>query len=146
MPACDIRGSALLIAAAAVSACGTEPPSRRAAEPPADSAAATAAGSPRSLRLPDTMLFRTPNGAEVWWTLARESFDSAGVTCVERGLEIRQADSVVRVPLLYSAEVPGMVDDTTLEARLWTGCVPGRRYHVNVNTGQPTPVAAGGSP
>lgn len=104
-----------------------------------------AAELPRSLELPDSLLFTLESGGEVWWTLARESADSSGTRCVERGLEVRRDETRVAVPLLYSADVPAVVDDTTLQVRLWTDCVPGRLYRVNVRTGQPTAVPFAGA-
>ena len=100
---------------------------------------------PRALDMPDSLLLRLGDGRDVWWTLARESSDTAGAACVERGLEIRRDITQVAVPLLYSADVPEIVDDTTIQLRLWTDCVPGRLYHVNVVTGQPTPAPPAGT-
>lgn len=113
-------------------------------DPPAadDLATIPAAQLPRSLDLPDSLLITLKSGAEVWWTIARESADTAGATCVERGLEIRRDETRVAVPLLYSADVPQIVDDTTLRVPLWTDCRPGRVYLVNVRTGQPTPASS----
>ena len=138
MPAPDLR-AAVLAAGVALAGCSGGPDADRAGGE-AELAQYPAAQLPRSLELPDSLLFRLESGDEVWWTIARESADSAGATCVERGLEVRRDATRVRVPLLYSADVPGVVDDTTLEVRLWTDCVPGRMYRVNVRTGQPTPV------
>lgn len=122
-----------------IAGCGGDAPN---ADGPAGDEVAVmpAAQLPRSLDLPDTLLFRLDSGAEVWWTIARESADSSGATCVERGLEVRRDETRVAVPLLYSADVPEIVDDTTIQVPLWTDCVPGRVYRVNVNTGQPVPL------
>ena len=138
MPRSDPRCAALAAALLIVACAGDAP---RAVVADGESApAATAAQLPRSLAVPDSMLLRLASGSEVWWTIARESADSAGVTCVERGLEVRHGGSSrVAVPLLYSADVPEVVDDTTIQVRLWTGCVPGRMYRVDLRTGQPTP-------
>lgn len=130
-----------VIAAAALLGACTDRPRE---EAPAELAETPAATLPRSLDLPDSLLFQLPSGEEVWWTLARESADSAGSRCVERGLEVRRDETRVAVPLLYSADIPEVVDDTTLQVRLWTDCEPGRLYRVNVRTGQPTPVPLGG--
>ena len=139
MRMCELQAP-LLFASVLTAGCGSEPPSRRAAEPLDETELTAAAASlPRSLDLPDTLLFRMASGTEVWWTLARESADSSGTRCVERGLEIRRGRDTVAVPLLYSAEPPQQLNDTTLRARLWTSCAPGRVYHVDLRTGQPTP-------
>ena len=122
-----------------LAACSTERPSTEAV-PGAELAEVPAAQLPRSLDLPDSLLLTLPSGAEVWWTIARESSDGVGGKCVERGLEVRRDETRVGVPLLYSADVPEVVDDTTIQVPLWTDCAPGRVYRVNVQTGQPTPV------
>jgi hypothetical protein len=143
MRMCDLQAP-LLFASVLIVGCTSEPPSRRAAESPAGTelTAASATSLPRSLDLPDSLLFRLASGTEVWWTIARESADSSGATCVERGLELRRDADTVAVPLLYSVEPPEPVNDTTLRARLWTSCAPGRVYHVDLRTGQPTPAPA----
>jgi hypothetical protein len=145
MPVRDRRAAALA-AGVALAACTGGADAQRTSQP-ADLAQSPAAQLPRSLELPDSLLFRLESGGEVWWTIARESADSAGSTCVERGLEVRRDATRVGVPLLYSADVPEVVDDTTIQVRLWTDCVPGRMYRVNVLTGQPTavPIAEGGA-
>jgi hypothetical protein len=141
MPLSEPRGTATAAAAALLlAACaGDAPQVDTAAGSDVASSAVPAAQFPRSLALPDTMLFRLASGSEVWWTIARESADSTGATCVERGLEVRRDGASVAVPLLYSADVPEIVDDTTIQVPLWTGCVPGRIYRVDTRTGQPTP-------
>src|SRR5690606_33091746 len=89
---------------------------------------------------PDSLILRIP-GATVWHTLSREAMDSSGGACLERTLEIRpDAGRPVRVPLLYTRDVPVVVDDSTLEARVYRDCRPGDRYRVDLRTGQPTPV------
>ena len=145
MRASDLFAAVLAAGVALVGCSGRDADSRGGQE--AALAQSPAAQLPRSLQLPDSLLFRLDSGAEVWWTIARESADSSGATCVERGLEVRRDATRVRVPLLYSADVPEVVDDTTLQVRLWTDCVPGRMYRVNVRTGQPTavPIPEGGA-
>ncbi|MDQ2670116.1 MAG: hypothetical protein M3Y31_05750, partial [Gemmatimonadota bacterium] len=110
---CDLQAP-LLFASVLVAGCTSEPASRRAAESPAgtDLTAVSATSLPRSLDLPDSLLFRLASGTEVWWTIARESADSSGATCVERGLELRRDADTVAVPLLYSVEPPEPVNDT----------------------------------
>jgi hypothetical protein len=76
----------------------------------------------------------------VWHTLSREATSAAGERCSERTLEIRREGSTVRVPLLYTLDAPTVVDDSTLEARVYRNCAPGDRYRIDVRTGQPTPI------
>ena len=138
----DVTNRALGAAATGMlllAACSSERPSTE-APAGAELAEVPAAQLPRSLDLPDSLLLTLPSGAEVWWTISRESSDGSGGTCVERGLEVRRDETRVAVPLLYSADVPEVVDDTTIQVPLWTDCAPGRVYRVNVTTGQPTPV------
>lgn len=63
--------------------------------------------------------------------------DSGGTACVERGLEIREGARRTPVPLLYTRDLPRIVNDSTLSARLWTHCAAGPEYRVNLHTGQP---------
>jgi hypothetical protein len=81
-------------------------------------------------------------GSSVWHTLSREARSASGESCLERTLEIRHAagSRPVRVPLLYTMDVPELVDDSTLEARVYRDCAPGDLYRIHVRTGQPTPV------
>lgn len=102
--------------------------------PPAGGAAATSAAAPAP---PDSLALRTAGGAELWFTLAREDRDSAGTQCVERGLEIRHGTRRTPVPLLYTRDLPRVVNDSTISARLWTACAAGPEYRVNLRTGQP---------
>jgi hypothetical protein len=140
MPLSDLRAGAAAAALLLAACAGDAPRAETAAGGDDGSAGAPATQLPRSLALPDTMLFVLASGHEIWWTIARESADSTGATCVERGLEVRRGGGAgVAVPLLYSADVPEIVDDTTIQVPLWTGCVPGRIYRVDTRTGQPTP-------
>jgi hypothetical protein len=95
---------------------GAEPP----ASAPADSLVATA-----------------PDGAEIWFTLSRESKAVDGTTCTDRTIEIRRGDSRIPVPLLYTGTTPELVNDSTIRARLSNQCVPGDAYLVNLRTGRP---------
>jgi hypothetical protein len=85
----------------------------------------------------DSLALRTRRGVEVWYTLARESRDSAGAACVDRGLEIRDGARRTPVPLLYTRDTPRLINDSTVSARLWTNCVAGPEYRVNLRSGQP---------
>ena len=105
----------------------------RPAKVPAEAAAPAAAVAAPA----DSLALRTARGVEIWLTLARESRDSSGAACVERGLEIREGARRTPVPLLYTRDLPRAVNDSTLSARLWTHCAPGPEYRVNLRTGQP---------
>ena len=84
----------------------------------------------------DSLVATVPGGAEVWFTLARP--DSAeGRHCVDRTIEIRRGGTRVPVPLLYTGEIPEILNDTTLRARLSNGCRPGDAYLVDLRTGRP---------
>ena len=89
--------------------------------------------------VPDTLVAATAS-AELWLTLPRDAVDSAGRPCRERALEIRREGRRLPVPLLYTAERPRIVDDSTAEVHLWTHCRPGPLYRVDLATGRPTPV------
>jgi hypothetical protein len=86
---------------------------------------------------PDSLVLRLPKGTELWYTLAREEKDATGVGCVERTLEIRSPTAKIPVPLLYTRDVPRLVNDSTVSARIWNRCVPGDEYRINLRTGQP---------
>lgn len=125
------RGLPVLLATLA--ACGRgdrDDSGREQASPPAEPAAPA-----------DSLVLETPS-ASVWHTLSRLGISATGDTCLERTIEIRGADSAppIRVPLLYTRDVPTVIDDSTLEARVYRDCVPGTRYRIDMRTGQPTPV------
>jgi hypothetical protein len=85
----------------------------------------------------DSLVATAPGGAEVWFTLAREGRAADGTTCVDRALQIRRGDTLVKVPLLYTRTAPEIVDDTTMRARLSTDCTPGDAYLVDLRSGHP---------
>jgi hypothetical protein len=99
---------------------------------PADSVTTTA--------VPDSLALRTANGSEVWFTAFRSDSDSTGRGCSERVLEIRRDGRRIPVPLLYTGAAPTVVDDSTILARVWRHCRPGDVYHVDLESGRPTPV------
>ena len=104
-------------------------------ERPADSAAV--AGEHASTPAPaDSLVATAPGGAEVWFTLAR-SDTAEGRQCVVRTIEIRRGGTRVPVPLLYTGEIPEILNDTTLRARLSNSCRPGDAYLVDLRTGRP---------
>ena len=89
---------------------------------------------------PEELALEVP-GASVWHTLSREATGPSGERCLERTLEIRREGAPpVRVPLLYTRDIPRVIDDSTLEARVYLNCTPGDRYRIHTRTGQPTPV------
>lgn len=90
----------------------------------------------------DSLVATGPHGAEVWFTLSRADRGTDGSHCVDRTVEIRLGGNRIPVPLLYTEEAPRFVNDTTLEAVLYRACRPLDRYHVDLRTGQPTPVRA----
>ena len=85
----------------------------------------------------DSLVLASPGGAQVWFTLARNSTGADGQACVERGLEIRSQGRRIPVPLLYTGVAPVLVNDSTMRAVLWTHCQPGDAYLVNLRSGQP---------
>ena len=104
------------------------------AGPPA--AAAEGPASP-SLHAADSLVLGTPGGSQIWFTDAREAHAATGEKCLERVLEIRTSGDTVRVPLLYTGEVPELVDDTTLRAHTWRDCAATDPYLVDIRTGRP---------
>lgn len=125
-----------IVLSAALVGCGAkgdgegEPPPADAPTPPARPAAT----------LVDSLVLTAPGGAEVWFTDGRVAQDSLGAACNERVLEIRTARDTVRVPLLYTGEVPTLENDSTMRARLWLDCRARALYHVNLRTGRPSRV------
>jgi hypothetical protein len=97
--------------------------------PPASSGAA--------IKPADSLALSDRGRVEVWFTLARTARGSDGRECLERGLEIRRAETRVPVPLLYTGETPTLLDDTTIRAVLWTHCKPVDPYLVDLRTGRP---------
>ncbi|HEU4828799.1 MAG TPA: hypothetical protein VFT04_06360 [Gemmatimonadales bacterium] len=102
---------------------------------------AASAGDPVPPPAPADSLVLAVGGATVWHTLSRGDTNPAGEPCLERTLEIRRDGAPpVRVPLLYTRDVPRIIDDSTLEARVYLDCTPGDRYRIDMRTGQPTPI------
>ncbi len=87
---------------------------------------------------PDSMVLTVDDSTTVWLADAREATDSTGASCLERVIEIRRDTSLRRVPLLYTAEAPLLLDDTTLSAVLYRDCRPTLTYRVDLRTGYPT--------
>jgi hypothetical protein len=129
------HGRAWHIGLAALLACGT--PTR---QKPA------AADSATNVAPADSLVLTNPAGAEVWFTLARAATGADGRRCVERGLEIRRGGKRVQVPLLYTGAPPVLLNDSTMRATLWTHCLPGDPYLVNLRSGHPVRERAGAAP
>jgi len=109
--------------------------------PPPEAAAADSTPSPHAFpTLPDSLALEAPHGVTVWFSGARVGTDSAGVSCMERGLVIVRDGSRTLVPLLMTGAVPVLVNDSTVRARIWLHCRPGNTYEVNLRTGIPTRV------
>jgi hypothetical protein len=87
----------------------------------------------------DSLVAVAPGGAEIWFTLARESRAADGTTCTDRAIEIRRGDTRIPVPLLYTGAAPDIVNDTTMLARLSDRCRPGDLYRVDLRSGRPVP-------
>lgn len=109
-----------------------------AAKPAADSAATTAAGPPAAPKLADSLALTAPGGAELWFTDARAATGANGTPCVERVMELRRDGARTPIPLLYTAETPRLLNDSTAEAHIYLNCVPGNLYRINLRTGHPT--------
>ena len=87
----------------------------------------------------DSMALAIPDGA-IWYTLVRDARSGKGASCEERGLEIRRSGDTVAVPLLYTRDVPTLLDDTTASARVYRDCAPGDLYRFDLRSGQPSRV------
>src|SRR5919107_912743 len=87
----------------------------------------------------DSLALSGPAGLEIWFTLTRSARSGTGATCVERGLQIRQGERRIQVPLLYTGEPPALLNDSTMRAVLWTDCHPVTPYLVDLRTGRPVP-------
>ncbi len=118
--------AAVLTAGLALLVACQSPPERPAAEPAAE---------PRAPA--DSLALTAPHGVEVWFTGARPATDSAGMACTERVMEIRRDGRRIAIPLLYTGQVPRLVNDSTLEVPIWLHCRPGNVYQVSLTTGQP---------
>lgn len=110
--------------------CGSGPGVERPDQPPASVAATPA----------DSLALELPGGTSIWFREGRAATDTSGATCYERTLEIRDSAGRRRVPLLYTLDAPVRLDDTSVEARVFSGCRPGDRYRVSLRTGRPTPM------
>jgi hypothetical protein len=121
-----LRAVIVIVGLAAAAAC------RDSADGPPGSSQEAARPTP-----PDSLVARHSNGAEIWFTLAREAVDSNGTRCTERGVEIRRGSTRLKVPLLYTGSAPVFHNDSTIRARLYNRCEPGDVYLVDMRSGQP---------
>ncbi len=94
--------------------------------------------TPAPTRVPaDSLVATAPGGVEIWFTLSREATAADGTPCIDRTIEIRRDDRRIQVPLLYTGNVPELVNDSTIRARLSNQCVPGDAYLVDLQSGRP---------
>lgn len=110
----------------------TDPPPQEAGREPPGQAATAGPG--------DSLALVTPSGAELWFVTGREAVGEDGAGCHERGLEIRDAAGRRGVPLLYTLNVPTVLDDTSVRAVVSNRCRPGDAYRVSLRTGRPVPL------
>ena len=94
----------------------------------------------------DSLVATARNGAEIWFTLAREANGSNGTRCTERGIEIRRGSTRLKVPLLYTGSSPVLLNDSIMRAFLWNHCAPGDPYLVDLRTGHPVREHGRGKP
>jgi hypothetical protein len=91
---------------------------------------------PSSVRS-DSLVARSGDSLEIWFTLTRVGHAPDGTACAERGLEIRREGSRTPVPLLYTGAAPILLDGSTMRAELWNHCRPVAVYRVDLKTGRP---------
>jgi hypothetical protein len=87
--------------------------------------------------LPDSLASTAPGGVEIWFTLARPGRTPEGTPCIDRAVEIRHGATRTPVPLLYTGEVPRIVNESTARAILYTRCRAGEAYLVDLRSGRP---------
>jgi hypothetical protein len=115
----------LLLAVLTLAGCGDRAPARS-----SDAAAVAPTAGELALQVSDSV--------SIWFTSARTDTSADGMECRERTMEIRVHGRTIPVPLLYTAELPRITSDSTIEAHVWRHCVPADLYRVNLKTGQPT--------
>ena len=86
---------------------------------------------------PESLASALRPGQEIWFTLSRNAQSPDGKPCVERGLEIRTTGKRIPIPLLYTREVPVLLNDSTLRAKLYTNCGAIASYRVDLRSGRP---------
>lgn len=126
----------LLALLACLAGCG----SGRETPPPADAATDSTPAVDPFPDLPDSLALTAPDGTRVLFSGARVGTDSLGGNCVERGLVLERDGTRKIVPLLMTGAAPTVVNDSTIQARIWLNCRPGNTYQVNLRTATPTRV------
>jgi hypothetical protein len=89
-------------------------------------------------KAPADSLVASGPGVEIWFTLSRSGVLADGTPCTDRAIELRRGSARIPVPLLYTREAPSIMNDTTARAVLYTGCVAGDAYLVDLRSGRPT--------
>ncbi len=105
--------------------------------PPADHATSTPDSASGRVAAGDSLLMRLPQGGTLVAGFARVERTAAGDSCTEHGLVIRRDGQERKVPLLYTAEMPVPVNDSTIRAVLYRDCAPADTYLVDLRTGYP---------
>ena len=133
--AIDGRWAIALVPAVMLAACGAgaQADASRADLARGDSARAVGDTAP----VGDSLALALPDGASLRFTSPRAARDSTGRACVERSLALERHGRRHIVPLLYTAEAPTRVDDTTARVHLWGDCRPGDLYEIDLRTAQP---------
>lgn len=103
-------------------------------EPPPTTLPPVDAGT---VHLPDSLVLTMPGGATVWLTEGRKRADSTGTECIERTIEVRRENYRMKVPLLYTLDLPTVLDDTSFRALLSRGCSRMDAYRVFIRDAMP---------
>lgn len=117
---------ALLLLAATLGGCASEPPAK-----------ARADSTPAVAPLPDSLVLTLPDSTPVWLTAGRIGAGSDGVSCREHGVRIGKVGQGRLVPLLYVQNAPRL-ESGRLLATLSTNCGAGATYEIDPHTAQPT--------
>lgn len=86
----------------------------------------------------DELALRVSDSVVVWYTGSRADTAADGTACRERVMEVRAGARTIPIPLLYTAEVPTIANDSTLQVHIWRHCAQSDLYRVHLRTGQPT--------
>ena len=104
-------------------------------------ASAKKAAPPPAPQSPDTMLFVTADGYQVWFAEGRWARDSAGTQCYERSVEVRKGTTKIKVPLFFTNRPPRQDNPGSLRGELMFDCRVMAIYRIDLATGRPTKVA-----
>lgn len=85
----------------------------------------------------DSVILALPDSGTLIAGFGRVAHTAAGDSCIERALVIRRNGRDQSIPLLYTAETPVLLNDTTIRAVLYRDCVPADTYRINLRTGFP---------